>query len=65
MEEKFFLIKDGYYKRRWWDNVFCNTCGKELSPDESFGDSSVGFGICDECSKILFSDLRNRGYVII
>jgi hypothetical protein len=58
MKESYFQIESGYFKRRWWDNVFCTFCGNELAPEESYGDST-DIGICDECIKILLKRFVN------
>lgn len=56
--EEFYQIKDGFFQRRWWDNVFCNFCGNELTPNESYGESPKEFGICYECLRIIFGVIK-------
>lgn len=56
MKENFSYFKtgkDGRISRNFWDNIFCCMCGKELTPDESYGTEPDEMGTCEECCKII------------
>ena len=54
--ELFMWGDDGFIKRRYRDNIFCLICGKDLTPDESYGKSPEELSICIECGRIIMGE---------